>query len=240
MSSFSYFVSFLMAPLVLSLGLIGNLTALVILFKGKFKKIGPVLIYKLLFIFDTFCIFQILQPYLQMSFNLDITIFSKSGCKLYLYFNYAVDVNSPFMLIYISAEKYISIAYPAKRRLLTRTKNQFIYFSCIFAYCSAYTLLAPIFSDLVENTQTDLNGTNFTYLSCDFTSFYAQYLTNYLDLINRDLIPRILIICFSFMLVFSIFKSRLRVSNSTPKNKKRFKLSFFGLHFMFKLRRQLL
>ena len=41
------------------------------------------------------------------------------SCKVFIYFNYAFDAISPWLLVYISVEKLISIGYPHKRHLLT-------------------------------------------------------------------------------------------------------------------------
>ena len=201
-----------MAPLILALGLIGNLTALVVLHKGKLTKIGPVLIYKLLLISVTFYIIQMLQVYFHYAFNLNLITLSRLACKLFNYINYQGDSISPFLIAYISLEKYISIAYLSRRRIMDRTRNQIIYFSLVLLYCSVYTIVIPFCFDLFEYNQTD--EVNSTYLSCDFGNYEAQLVANYLDVSSREFMPGILIIFFSAMLVSTIFKSRARVASS--------------------------
>ena len=83
MKMYEYFVYYAMAPLVLGIGLLGNITALVVLFKDNLKKIGPILMYKLMFIWDTIYITLSLVTYFQYTFNLDLTIVSKLFCKIY-------------------------------------------------------------------------------------------------------------------------------------------------------------
>ena len=109
MNIFIDFVFYGMPPLILGLGLFGNLTALLVLFKGKLKKFGPVLIYKLLFIWDTFYIVQILRPFFQTVFNFNFVNLSRLWCKIFYYFNYLGDTISPFLLIYISFENFYRI-----------------------------------------------------------------------------------------------------------------------------------
>jgi growth hormone secretagogue receptor len=128
MEAYEYFVYYLMAPIVFALGLMGNMTALVVFFKGNLKNIGPVLIYRLMFTFDTLFIIQIILFYLQYPFYLDITILSRLSCKLFEYLNYQMDSISSYLLVYISLEKYISINNPSKRRILNSKKNQIIFF----------------------------------------------------------------------------------------------------------------
>ena len=126
-----FFVDYVMGPMVLMVGMIGNLTALVVFFKGKLKNIGPVLIYKLLFISDTLYMMQLVTLYLQIPLNLYFQKLSSLACKLYFYFYTQNAAISPFLLVYISIEKFISIGYSTKRRILTRNKNQSMYFICV-------------------------------------------------------------------------------------------------------------
>ena len=49
----NFFTNFLLAPIVLVVGLIGNLMGIIVISRKELKKIGPVLVYMLLFIFDT-------------------------------------------------------------------------------------------------------------------------------------------------------------------------------------------
>ena len=49
----NYFVDFLFAPIILLLGQFGNLFGLIIIGRKKLDKIGPILVYKLLFIMDS-------------------------------------------------------------------------------------------------------------------------------------------------------------------------------------------
>ena len=51
-------------------------------------------------------------------------------------------------------------------------------------------------------------------MSCNFVSYDAQLVSSYLDLINRQFLPSILIICFSALLVADVIRSRARVSSS--------------------------
>lgn len=76
MDSLEYFLIFLMAPLILALSVLGNVLALVLLFKSKkLNNIDSVLVYKFLFISDTLYSIQIVQPYFQYAFNLNHTTF---------------------------------------------------------------------------------------------------------------------------------------------------------------------
>jgi hypothetical protein len=49
----NFFTNDLLAPIVLVVGLLGNLMGIIVISRKELKKIGPVLIYMFLFIFDT-------------------------------------------------------------------------------------------------------------------------------------------------------------------------------------------
>ncbi len=235
MESYEYFVYYLMAPIVLALGLMGNMTALVVFFKGNLKNIGPVLIYRLMFIFDTLFIIQIILFYLQYPFYLDITILSRLSCKLFEYLNYQMDSISSYLLVYISLEKYISINNPSKRRILNSKKNQIIFFISILVFCTSYNIGALFFSDIFEYNE---NGTNNSYSRCQPINYEAQLISSVLDLINREILPGSLMILFSFMLVLAVFTSSSRVAHSINdqnrlKRDVKLAINCFFMNFMF-------
>jgi hypothetical protein len=240
MKVFEYFVYYAMAPLVLSISLLGNITALVVFFKGKMKKIGPVLIYKFMFIWDIIFITQIVIFYLQYTFNLSLVTLTRFTCKLLGYFNQQSDTITPLLLIYISIEKYISLSTPSKHRKLNSTKNQIIYFICVFVYCSACGIVTPLTLDKIEYNQTDSNGTSSSYSSCEFVKYEAQLIVVYIDLLNRQFIPGILMICFSFLLVSAVFRSSARVAQSINNQNRRKRdirlaINCFFMNFMYLL-----
>jgi len=238
MSASEYFVYYLMAPIVLGFGLVGNMTALVVLFKGRIKKIGPVLTYKLMFICDTLFIIQILTVYLQYPFYFDVFSFSRLSCKLLAYLNYLMDSISSYLLVYISIEKYISINNPSKRRILNSKKNQIIFFIAILVFCTSYNIVVLFFVGIFEYNQTDLNGTNYSYSKCQPINFEAQLISSVLDLVNREILPGSLMIFFSFMLVLAVFRSSSRVAHSINdqnrlKRDVKLAINCFFMNFMF-------
>jgi hypothetical protein len=83
MNVIDFFVNYLFAPIVLAIGLIGNSLGISVLIKSKkLNKIGPILIYKFLFISDIFYILQIMINYFGYGFSLDLTILSNLSCQI--------------------------------------------------------------------------------------------------------------------------------------------------------------
>ncbi len=240
-----FFVYYVLGPLVFVVGMVGNLTALVVFFKGKLKNIGPVLTYKLLFLSDIWYMLQLVILYLDYPFKVYFRDLSSLACKLYFYFSFQGDAISPLLLVYISIEKFISIGYSTKRRILTSERNQALYFFCVLLYCSVCNIFVPFWVDLISqesNNQTfsinETNSSNMSYKICSYVSYEAQQIISYFNIINRQLIPSILMICFSCLLVSVIFKSRSRVASSLKQQNRidrdvKFAFNCFAMNLIF-------
>lgn len=109
-----------MVPIILLIGLPGNLIAFVILSPRKKLKIDLINMYKYLFISDTFYLLFMIFDYLQYGFDIDLTFSSKYSCKPIWYFDYCLSTISPMILVYISVEKVISIKCQSKNLMLTQ------------------------------------------------------------------------------------------------------------------------
>ena len=81
--------------------------------------------------------------------------------------------------------------------------------------------------------------TNSSYWAfCDYISYDLQLALTYIDDVDRELIPGILMIIFSTMLVTAVFRSRLRVATSVRDRKRlrrdvRLAVNCFFLNFTF-------
>ncbi len=50
----NFFANYLLAPIILVVGLLGNLMGIIVVSRKELNKIGPILIFIFLFILDTF------------------------------------------------------------------------------------------------------------------------------------------------------------------------------------------
>jgi hypothetical protein len=57
----AFFLKFFLAPIIIIVGLLGNTMSLIVISKKSLKKIGPILIYKFLFISDTIYLSKLLK-----------------------------------------------------------------------------------------------------------------------------------------------------------------------------------
>ena len=208
MNVFHIMLNNILPSCVLMAGLVGNTFGYLVLNRKKINKIGPVLIYKLLFVIDSLYLLQIILSALEYSYGIKLATSSNLGCKFYIYFNYSMATISPWLLVYISAERLISIIKPSKRFILREDDNQFNYFVLMFLVVSALYIPIPIFNELIYVNSTQ---TNITKYVCDFISIKSRVVLNYYDMILRIFVPAFLMIISSVILFSNFFKMRTRI-----------------------------
>jgi hypothetical protein len=203
--SSSYF-----APAIIILGIFGNLFGLIVISKKKLVKIGPQFVYIALFIFDWINFILIFQLYAAFEFNIDVTLFSSLYCKTYFYINFVFACISPMLSVYISIERYISIAYLAKKDFLQQKKIQLIYIIAIVLFnLILYVPIAIDFDLVIVDNQT----------VCTYADSFWQETYSYVDLTNRVIIPFVFMIIFSVLIIYTIFTSRSRMTSNTRANR---------------------
>jgi len=117
---------------------------------------------------------------------------------------------SPVLNVYISIERYISIAYPTKKYFLLKNKIQL-----------AYIIVSTLFNLLLYAP----NGIYFDLISvenqtvCNYVNLFWQETYGYIDLTNRIIIPSLLMIIFSILIIHTIFTSRSRISSNIRANR---------------------
>lgn len=219
MNDLERFVKIVFPLATLILGLFGNITGLLVIKKKSLKNIGPRSTYVYLFLMDIFYLIQILVPFLQYGFKIDVQTISDLVCRLFNFSNYSLDTQSAMMLAYISFERLISIKYSSKVSILRKEKTQLIYFLAIFIYNLVF--YSPIIFFYSLQSYAD-NSSNINYF-CDFTSSNSQLILSNMDLVNRVVIPFFLMTLFTIILIDFIFQSRKRIiKNYSSKQNKTF------------------
>ena len=124
MLEFDYFTVFVMPPLVIGVGLLGNLCGILVILQKNLLKIGPRDIYFYLFISDTTYLLFIAENYLIYAFSFDITILSKYVCKLYYYLSYTLAAISPWLLSKYSFFNILFVYLTKKSKLFLKSTFQ--------------------------------------------------------------------------------------------------------------------
>ena len=204
---------------ILILGLIGNSFGFKIFLNKKISQIGPINVYRFLFLNDILIVIQIIVSYLEMVFYFNITNTSSLVCKLFFFLNYSLSALSSMFLVYISIERIFLLMHSTKYRKLFKNKkyqNMFI----IFAYAYNFIYYIPTIVGL-DISELDFNET----FSCTYITYNYQLIISYMDLFNRCILPFGLMISISIVFITLIFKSRRRViqNGSLTENKKFYK-----------------
>lgn len=208
-----YIVKISLAPAILLLGLVGNILGLIISTKKRLKRIGPVHMYRYLYIIDSFYLLQIIVIYLQSNFDITIVNSTQFTCKLLIYLNYSFATISPMILVYISAERFVALKHSGSGQLRKKT-NQLVYLLCVICFNSVYYIPAYLYFDLQLVIPLNKNGSNNTMVCAPIDNAARNLMTS-MDMINRLIVPFVLMITFSILLFRLIFASRLRIRLTT-------------------------
>ena len=225
-TDFQFFVKNVFPILIIVLGTVDNIFGLLVLNRKKLKKIGPVEMYKYLFVVGMANYPKILQCYLH-NFGIYFENTSVMVCRLTSYFWYTTDPLSPMILVYISIERFILIKYPNKRVILNKKINQYIYMIILIGFNIIINIRVSFDYDLISMK----NSTK--CVSPNKRVYYFVFL-------NTHIIPYSLMITFTLLLIYSTFKSRRRVianytnrQNRTFKRDIKFAFSSLSLNFIF-------
>ena len=206
-----FFVQYIFPPIILIAGLYGNAMGFVVLLNKDLINIGPRDTYMYLFLIDTFYLLQIIITNLQYSYHLDLSIVSDFLCKTYSFFNYSMATISPWLIVYITFDRFISIHYPAKRFNLRKPSVQLIWFLFVFAVCQVYYLPVILYQEIIYTNTTLKNQTNEIAIVCNFDNILHGLIISYMDLLLRVLAPFFLMVVLSILLSISLFASRTRI-----------------------------
>lgn len=211
-------------PLIFMIGLVGaSIGFLVFTLRKKLKNIGPVNMYKYLLITDNFYLLQVFLFYLASTFGVKIYLVSRETCKLLSYVRFLATPLSPMLLVYISMERYFSIKYPKMRYTLRQDSTQLLYLAAVIIYNIIFYIPILFIFD-IETLDISINSTKNSSELTPFCLNKSPLVAYYMDIVNRVIIPFVLMSVSSFLLIDSIFKSRRRViSKYTSKELEKIK-----------------
>lgn len=213
-----FFIHYMFGPLIVLFGLFGNISGLILLFKRNLKQLGPVSIYKILLILNSIKLFQIFPLYAQ-SFNFNLSVTNEIVCKSLSYLEFSLSNYSPMILIYISADRYISIRYPQRKHLL---KNCFIQIAYVFGVnILAFIIFSPIY--IYSTIELADNST----LVCQIYNSEQSKLVNFLTNMILSILYFIVLFIFSLLMFYCILISRNQARNTLVNSE----LKKFSRHF---------
>ena len=207
-SDINFFVNVIFPIMILLIGLVGNSFGFKILLNRNLINIGPRLSYLFLFAIDMFYLLQIIGTNLQYNYNLNISVISSAACKIWNFFNYSLATISPWLTVYISIDRYISIQHPAWRFTMRKNNVQIIYFMFTLITHLLFYIPVILYLDIKNSFEDSFNQTDYM---CDFVDTHAVNLISYMDLAMRVIIPFSIMFVFSLLLSYAMFASRKRI-----------------------------
>ena len=213
----SYFVIYLMAPIIFIFGLVGNLLGLLVLLRKNLAKIGPRIMYRFLLMMDIINLLSIIVNYLNSVCNFNLQIMSTYSCKFYWYLILLVGPIPPYILLYISVEKIIATKYPTRKYFLRKTETQIIYFSILICFNIAYNLITFFILEIIQIPPSQNNSTSL--IDICYTNDYELYkIGNWMDIVNRVILPTVLMILTSIIFLNSIWNLNQRIAQNFGTN----------------------
>jgi hypothetical protein len=196
-------------------GLSGNLIGLMVFFRKNLLRFPTRNLYCSLALFDTIYLIYRMIGELTTENGISMYLISNNWCKIFRYFRYSLGPISAWLLVYISIDKFISIQFPNFKLIkLVKFQNTVIFLIVVFnlMYYIPFFIYSKLFMVYLNETNI-LNNSNNTNneLNCYFTKLHHKKVLYMMDLINSTLIPFLLMFIFSILLIYIIFKSRLRI-----------------------------
>jgi hypothetical protein len=203
------------------LGFIGNILTFKVYTMPALRKNNLSLYFRTISVFNNYQLVHMIRISVMTRFNWDMRLLNDFMCKMVDYSEYGVNAVSAWLLVVISIDRFMNIAYPRRFPFLTKRSfqwaivlficlNQPIYYSYMIWNSELHT---------INSTDPITNETLIGYVCVN----NAAQLLSWLDLFNSTLEPFAFMIGFSAALIYSIRRSRKRIYKNSSMNKEQSK-----------------
>ena len=126
--SVTMYILFVISVCLVILGLLGNITTILIMQKRPFKSTTHSILLSALAIIDTLCLsmFLFFKPCVAYLFGFDMRSLGDVVCRLLQYYTYIVRLGGSAMIILICLERFIAVCFPFKARFILAKKSAYI------------------------------------------------------------------------------------------------------------------
>ena len=200
-------LSFILNSLMLSFGLFGNLIVMIVFSSKALKKFPSRNIYRALIIFDSITLIYNVNNEFLTIFNINWWWTSEILFKISVYLMTAF--STPYLLVFISIEKYITIRYPLTKIIKNQIFQTVIVFFLIACNLIVYHLIFYSKLKPVDFTSNQYNSTSES--NEPFEPREAIHIASIINLIYLAGLPFVLMLIFTILLIRTIFKSRIRI-----------------------------
>jgi len=200
---YSITFNFITRGFILLFGLFGNVMVMIVFSAKSFKNFPSRNIYRILVVFDSILLISSISYEFLENFGISLT--SELLNKMLSYI--LVAFLTPYLLVFISIEKFITIRFP-NNKIIKRNKFQTI---LVFALMACNLIFFhPIFYLNAYKTNNTNNQTSL--------EFEASKTFRVTSLMYNLGLPFILMMVFSILLIQTILKSRLRIIRLTNQH----------------------
>ena len=218
---------------VIFLGILSNSVTIFVLSRRKLKGSWLNAYFRILTLNNI--LKNILFAFDTVNSPLSTTFFTGNiSCKLSQYFNYVFNAATPWILAFMSIDRYITIRFFRKPNILgTKTFNFAIFaliYSWNFLYYSTCIIYFQSYNSFSDENYNQINLTVFNIADNETICLVLEPETRislgYLDSFNSTLLPFFVMFLFSILIIIKLFKTRNKIShekNASYSVKKRLK-----------------
>jgi hypothetical protein len=210
-------------PAITFIGLITNSLSFIIFSCKRFQKTIFSTYFRLYLVFVSISLILSINKMLESNFNIYLSKISDIACKLRVFFSYVNYPIAAWLLVVISLDRYLTIAFPVKFSFHKRFQFQMLI--CCFIVGFNFCIFIPYLFNYLQKIES--NGT--IQIKCTTLNIWVELI----DYLESTLIPFCLMIIFTSLTIKTVFDAR----NSTsikPKDMK-FAVSsiIFNIIFLF-------
>ena len=216
-------IGFVVSIIVLTIGLAGNTLLFIVFTTKQMKKQASSNVYRALAVIDSFyamlrlsqSIFTTIGSSKNLFFEDEPKVLKISyvACKIFGYLNPAVGPISGHLLVFMSFERYFSIAKP-KHFIFKFIKRKNVEKSIIITlFIFNFILYLPWLLQPYTTIDSSLNQTaskNNKTASCKYLDVNIQRIILSIDMLNLSILPFVLMFILSIMLIYTVIKARKR------------------------------
>lgn len=200
-------------------GIIGNYYTFKIYSTKRLRKNNLSLYFRAISVMGSMLLLIMISQTSKLYFNETLEYVHASMCKLVNYIGFSLGSMVAWLLVVISLDRFMNIAFPKRMPFLSNQKFQLAIIIFIIIYDLSFYSIILINFDLVVQNMTD-PITNETIASPQCIN-YAQLTLGWMDLFNSTIMPFFFMIIFTLLLIYYIRKTRSRVSGSLRVDKEK-------------------
>lgn len=224
--------------ILIPMGLAGNTLMYIVFSRRALHRLSLSIYFRCIAIVNLYITLNWLKLFLVNQYNYFIISQSIFLCKLVPYLIYCAGPISGWLLVMVSVDVFLKIAFPTRFQQVHQLKYQIGIITTIFIYNMAYyfqiiinlNLVVPQLSSSSLSLFTNDTSNNLTIMrfsddekSQCFGDFHTLFI---LDFLNNAMFPFLFMIVLSVMTTLFVLKSRQKIETRTKRTRKRdFKFS---------------